>query len=50
MGREVGPRPIQAMPLMMSLVRMWPEWASWRAGLLELASAMSCGAVDFPAA
>ena len=48
--KKSEPRPVQAMPLLMSGASKVARIASCRAGLLELAKAMSCGAVDFSAA
>src|ERR1700720_1098327 len=48
--KKSGPRPVQAMPLLMSFGSKVARMASCRSGLLEVAGALSCGAVDFSAA
>src|ERR1700722_948257 len=48
--KKSGPRPIQAVPAFRSLASNVVVIASSSAGLADLASAMSCGAVDLSAA
>ena len=48
--KKSGPRPIQAVPAVRSLASNVVVIASRSVGLADLASAMSCGAVDLSAA
>src|SRR5271154_5706570 len=48
--KKSGPRPVQAVPAFRSLASNVVAIASRSVGLADLASAMSCGAVDLSAA